>query len=91
MIRSLSPTRLQTEEKGAQMALSHKAKKRWSLVILLVGLPVYIVVCLNVISLFDRPPFLVELLVFLVLGILWALPFKFVFQGVGQMDPEAED
>jgi branched-subunit amino acid transport protein len=73
------------------MALSYKAKKRWSLVILLVGLPVYIVACVTVIGLLDRPPLLIELLVYVVLGILWALPFKFVFKGVGQMDPEAQD
>ncbi|MFA8384439.1 MAG: DUF2842 domain-containing protein [Pelagibaca sp.] len=73
------------------MALSYKARKRWSLVILLVGLPAYIVACVTVITLLDRPSFLVELLVYVVLGILWALPFKFVFKGIGQSDPEAEE
>lgn len=73
------------------MALSYKARKRWSLVILLVGLPAYIIACVTVITLLDRPSFLVELLVYVVLGILWALPFKFVFKGIGQSDPEAKD
>jgi hypothetical protein len=72
------------------MQLSYKARRRWSLVILLVGLPVYIVVALNVVALFDRPPLLVELLVYAVLGFLWMLPFKFVFIGVGQEDPDKE-
>ena len=72
------------------MALSYKARKRWSLVILLVGLPAYIVACVTVINLLDRPSLLVELLVYVVLGILWALPFKFVFKGIGQPDPDAE-
>jgi len=31
----------------------------------------------------------VELLIYLVLGILWALPFKRIFQGIGQADPAA--
>ncbi|WP_370159077.1 DUF2842 domain-containing protein, partial [Salipiger bermudensis] len=31
----------------------------------------------------------VELLVYVVLGVLWALPFKFIFKGVGQPDPDA--
>lgn len=70
------------------MALSYKARRRWSLIILLVGLPLYIVAAVNVIALFDRPPILVELLIYVALGILWALPFKFVFQGVGKEDPE---
>ena len=72
------------------MAQSWKARRRWSLVILLVGLPVYIVVAINVIDLFDRPHFLVEFAVFAVLGIVWALPFKAVFRGVGQPEPEDE-
>ena len=72
------------------MALSYKARKRWSLVILLVGLPAYIVACVTVINWLDRPSLLVELLVYVVLGILWALPFKFVFKGIGQPDPDAE-
>jgi Protein of unknown function (DUF2842) len=70
------------------MALSYKARKRWALVILLIGLPLYIVVAVNVVDLFDRPPFWVELAVYLGLGLLWAIPFKFVFKGIGQVDPD---
>jgi uncharacterized protein (DUF983 family) len=69
--------------------LSYKARRRWSLVILLVGLPAYIVAAVTVMNWLDRPPFWVELAVYLALGILWALPFRFVFRGVGQADPEA--
>ena len=72
------------------MALSYKARRRWSLVILLVGLPLYIVAAVSVVGLLNRPSILVELLVYIVLGILWALPFKFVFKGVGKEDPNAE-
>lgn len=71
------------------MALSYKARRRWSLVILLIGLPVYIVVAVNVVDLFDRPPIWLELVIFVVLGFLWMAPFKFVFQGVGKADPDA--
>jgi hypothetical protein len=31
----------------------------------------------------------VELMVYVTLGILWALPFKAVFKGIGQADPQA--
>ncbi len=72
------------------MALSYKARKRWSLVILLVGLPVYVVVSITVVNWLERPPLLVELIVYVVLGFLWITPFKFVFRGVGQADPEAD-
>ena len=71
------------------MALSYKARKRWALVILLVGMPLYVVVAVNVIDLFERPSILVELAVYVVLGFLWALPFRAVFRGVGQPDPDA--
>ena len=71
------------------MALSYKARRRWSLVILLVGLPLYIVAAVTVVGWLDRPSILVELLVYIVLGVLWALPFKFVFKGVGKEDPNA--
>ncbi|QFT60493.1 hypothetical protein FIU94_16815 [Sulfitobacter sp. THAF37] len=73
------------------MALSYKARRRWALVILLIGLPLYIVVALNVVALFDRPSILVELAVYVGLGVLWAIPFKFVFRGVGQADPDGRD
>ncbi len=71
--------------------LSHKARRRWALVILLVGLPLYIVAAVTVMNLLERPPILVELLVYVGLGFLWALPFKFVFRGVGQADPDDGD
>jgi hypothetical protein len=71
------------------MTLSYKARRRWSLVLLLVGLPLYIAAALFVVSLFDRPPFWLEFLVYVFLGFLWMLPFKFVFIGVGKTDPAA--
>lgn len=71
------------------MALSYKARRRWSLVILLIGLPLYIVAAVTVVNWLDRPPLLVELLVYVVLGVAWALPFKSVFRGVGKADPDA--
>ena len=71
------------------MALSYKTRRKLSLLILLVGLPLYIIVAVNVVGLFDRPPIWLELLIYVGLGILWALPFKAVFKGVGQEDPDA--
>lgn len=71
------------------MALSYKARRRWALVILLVGMPLYVVAAVNVVDLFERPSVLVELAVYVVLGFLWILPFRFVFRGIGQADPDA--
>ena len=70
---------------------SHKTKKRLALLILVVGLPVYIVVASSIMTWLDRPPILVELLSYAVLGVLWALPFRWVFLGVGQPAPEDDE
>ena len=72
------------------MPLSYKARRRWSLLILLIGLPIYIVIAVTIVSQLDRPPMWLELLVYIGLGFLWALPFKFIFKGVGQADPEID-
>ncbi|MCE0505290.1 MULTISPECIES: DUF2842 domain-containing protein [unclassified Roseivivax] len=68
---------------------SHKTKKRLAILILVVGLPVYAVVASSVMTWLDRPPILLELLIYAALGVIWALPFRWVFLGVGQPDPEA--
>lgn len=70
------------------MPLSYKTRKRLSLLILLVGLPIYLVVAITVIGLFDRPPIWLELAIYVALGILWALPFRAVFRGIGKADPD---
>ena len=70
------------------MALSYKARRRWSLVVLLIGLPLYIVVAVTVVGWFDRPGVLLELAIYVGLGILWALPFRALFRGIGKPDPD---
>ncbi len=55
--------------------------------ILLLGLPVYIAVAAKAVSALDRPPVWAELLIYLSLGILWVLPFRAVFRGIGKADP----
>ena len=73
------------------MALSYKSRRRWSLIILLIGLPIYVVASISLLSVFERPSIFLELFIYVALGILWALPFRFVFRGVGQKDPEQVD
>lgn len=71
------------------MALSWRMRRSLALLILVVGLPVYIIVAINIVALFDRPGVLVELAIYLTLGVAWALPFRFVFRGVARPDPDA--
>jgi predicted membrane channel-forming protein YqfA (hemolysin III family) len=72
------------------MALSYKARRRLSLLILAVGMPLYVVAAVTVVNLFDRPPVWLELVIYVGLGIVWVLPFRSVFRGIGQADPDAD-
>lgn len=70
--------------------LSYKTRKRLAILILVIGLPAYIGLVWGIMGALDRPPIWLELLVYVALGFLWALPFKFVFKGIGQADPGAD-
>ena len=69
--------------------MSYRMRRFLSIVVLLVGLPLYIITAMYVISLFERPPFLVELIIYVALGVVWALPFRRLFRGIGKSDPAA--
>ncbi len=71
------------------MSLSWRARRRWALVILLVGLPAYVVGATTLVGLIERPPILLEVAIYVGLGFLWALPFRSVFRGVARPDPDA--
>jgi hypothetical protein len=73
------------------MALSYKARRGWSLVILLIGMPLYVIAAVTLVTWLDRPSIWLELAVYVVLGFLWMLPFRFVFKGIGQADPDAKE
>jgi len=73
--------------------MKYKARKRLALFVLVIGLPAYIVLAVTVMSYMMtqevRFPLLVELLIYVALGIGWAFPLKWVFKGIGQADPDA--
>jgi hypothetical protein len=77
-------------EPRTRPTLSYRARRRWSLVVLLIGLPAYIVAAVTVMNLLDRPPLWIEFGIYVALGIVWALPFRFIFRGVGQADSDVE-
>lgn len=72
------------------MALGYKARRRWALVILLIGMPAYVVAAVTLVGWMERPWFPVELAIYVGLGLVWILPFRFVFRGIGQPDPDAK-
>ncbi|WBU61492.1 DUF2842 domain-containing protein [Paracoccus albus] len=67
-----------------------KTRKRLSLLILLLGLPGYIVVAWVLLAWIDdtwgRLPIWGEFILIVVLGIVWILPFKRIFTGIGKGD-----
>ncbi|WP_375253868.1 DUF2842 domain-containing protein [Yoonia sp.] len=74
--------------------MQYKARKRLAIFVLVIGLPVYIVFAVTVMSWMlnqdIRFPLLVELLIYVALGIGWAFPLKWVFKGIGQRDPNQQ-
>ena len=78
------------------MALSYKARKRWSLFTLLIWMPAFVVLAVLVIDWLwpdplNRPPVLAELAIYVGLGLLCFLPFRKIFLGIGRPDPEDHD
>lgn len=75
------------------MALAYKTRKRLALLILVVGMPLYIVAAVTAVNWadksFGRLPIWAELLVYIGLGVIWILPLRGIFRGIGQPDPEA--
>jgi hypothetical protein len=68
--------------------LSWRARRRLSLLLLLVWLPLYVVVAVTVAGWIGDMPVLAELALYAGLGFLWALPFRPVFRGVSREDPD---
>ena len=73
--------------------MTYKARKRLAIVILVVGLPIYMVfasaIMAGMMNNQIRLPMVVEFLAYILLGIGWAFPLKWVFKGIGQPDPDA--
>lgn len=69
--------------------MTYRTRKRLAILVLLVGLPAYIVLAVTLVGWMDRPGILAELAVYVGLGIVWALPLRAVFRGIAQPDPDA--
>jgi hypothetical protein len=75
------------------MALSYKARRRLSMLALVIGLPAYIIVAVSIVnwaeSRWGMMPWWGSVLVYIVLGVIWVVPLKPIFRGVGKDDPNA--
>jgi hypothetical protein len=70
--------------------MGYKARKRLALFVLVVGLPIYVIVAVTIVSGASRFSGAIEFMIYLVLGIGWVFPLKWVFKGIGQSDPGEE-
>lgn len=65
-----------------------KTRKRLSILILVLGLPGYLIIAWMILGwlsdTYGRLSWWAELLVVVVLGIIWILPFKRIFTGIGK-------
>ncbi|MCL5777167.1 DUF2842 domain-containing protein [Limibaculum sp. FT325] len=68
--------------------MTYRTRKRLAIAILVLGLPAYVVVALSVVGMFERPPLALEFAIYVGLGVLWAIPFRRVFLGLGRPDPD---
>ena len=62
----------------------YKLKRVFVLLVLLLWLPIYIVLVLNLLAYFERPNLFIELLVYVIAGVFWAWPFRALFKGIGK-------
>ena len=58
------------------------SRKKLAYLILLVFLPAYIIFVVSILSFVERFNIWIELLVYVLLGIAWVFPFKFIFKGL---------
>ncbi len=71
--------------------MTYKARKRLALFILVVALPIYIIIAVTIMSQAFRFPKVIEFSVYVILGIGWVFPLKWVFKGIGQVDPDEQN
>lgn len=69
--------------------MKFRTRKRLSAVVLIVGLPLYVIAAVWLVDQVERPGLVIELGIYVVLGVAWALPLKWLFTGIGKPDPDA--
>ncbi|MCI4661003.1 MAG: DUF2842 domain-containing protein [Neomegalonema sp.] len=55
--------------------------------LLLIGLPVYLIVAAFLVAQLERPHWLIELAIYVALGLVWAFPLKRLVKGLGKPSP----
>jgi hypothetical protein len=82
--------RLKRGAAGAKSpSMSYRARKRLALLVLVAGLPLYVMAAVWLTDQFERPALVVEFAIYVGLGLVWALPLRRLFLGLGRPDPDA--
>lgn len=71
--------------------MSYRTRKLLCILVLVIGLPLYIALAAVIIGWFDRPVFLLELGIYIALGVVWALPLRALFRGMGRAGPGQQE
>jgi hypothetical protein len=67
--------------------MTYRTRKTVCAILLMLGLPLYVVAASSLVGLFERPHPLTELAIYVGLGILWTLPLRRLFLGIARPDP----
>ncbi len=70
--------------------MTYRTRKLVAILVLVLGLPGYVAVAWVVLSAMGRQPLLVEVAVYVTLGVIWVLPLRRLFLGLGRPDPEGD-
>ncbi|MEM1420857.1 MAG: DUF2842 domain-containing protein [Pseudomonadota bacterium] len=71
-------------------APEEKARRRrvlWLTLLLLVGLPLYLIVASFLVAALPRPHWFLEMIIYVLLGLVWAFPLKRLVIGAGRAAP----
>ncbi|MEM7176757.1 MAG: DUF2842 domain-containing protein [Pseudomonadota bacterium] len=71
--------------------MSYRTRKLLCALFLFFGLPLYIFAAVTLVGLFERPHLALEFAIYVGLGVLWALPLRALFRGIGRPDPDNPD
>ena len=68
--------------------MKFKTRRRLALLVLLVGMPIYVIVAVTLLTAMQGLPKLVELAVYVIVGVAWVFPLKPLFLGIARPDPD---
>ena len=69
--------------------MTYRTRKLVAILVLVLGLPGYVAVAWVVASAVGRQPLVVEIAIYVGLGVIWVLPLRRLFLGLGRPDPDA--